>query len=51
VAQIYLGKPFPVPGEGDIEPALRVQLEKWCATFPVALPLGVADQYRPPAGE
>jgi AcrR family transcriptional regulator len=41
VARIYLEVGFPVPDEADIDPGLKVQLTEWCATLPVALPLGV----------
>jgi AcrR family transcriptional regulator len=41
VARIYLEHGFPVPADEDLEPALQVQLREWCATLPVALPLGV----------
>ena len=41
VARIYLEQGFPVPDEADLEPALKDQLREWCATLPVALPLGV----------
>ena len=41
MARIYLEKGFPVPADDDLEPALQDQLRTWCATLPVALPLGV----------
>jgi AcrR family transcriptional regulator len=41
VARIYLEQGFPVPDEVEIDPGLQVQLTEWCATLPVALPLGV----------
>ena len=41
VAHIYLEQGFPVPDEAEIDPGLKVQLTEWCATLPVALPLGV----------
>jgi AcrR family transcriptional regulator len=41
VAQIYLERPFPVPAEDEIDPALAVQLRTWLSEFPVELPLGV----------
>jgi AcrR family transcriptional regulator len=41
MAQVYLARPFPVPAEEDIDPALAEQLRGWMEEFPVALPLGV----------
>lgn len=41
VAELYLTRPFPVPADEEIEPALRTQLETWCDTMPAPLPLGV----------
>jgi AcrR family transcriptional regulator len=45
VARIYLRQGFPVPDEADLDPGLRVQLSRWCAKLPVALPLGVAHVF------
>jgi AcrR family transcriptional regulator len=45
VARIYLTRPFPVPAEEDIEPLLRQELTEWCTTFPVPLPIGVAQVF------
>ena len=45
VAQVYLSQPFPIPAEEDLDPALREQLEDWCETFPVPLPLGVMQVF------
>ncbi|MFL6129678.1 MAG: TetR/AcrR family transcriptional regulator [Mycobacteriales bacterium] len=45
VARVYLTRPFPVPAEEDIDPALQEQLRAWCDTFPVALPLGVMQVF------
>jgi AcrR family transcriptional regulator len=41
VAQIYLEQGFPVPADDELAPALRDQLQAWCAKLPVPLPLGV----------
>jgi AcrR family transcriptional regulator len=41
VAQLYLERPFPVPAEDEIDPALAEQLRGWMAEFPAELPLGV----------
>jgi AcrR family transcriptional regulator len=41
MAQIYLARPFPVPAEEDIDPALAEQLRGWMAEITVELPLGV----------
>ena len=41
VAQVYLERPFPVPAEDEIDPALAEQLGTWLSEFPVDLPLGV----------
>jgi AcrR family transcriptional regulator len=41
MAQVYLARPFPVPAEEDIDPALAEQLRGWMQEFPVQLPLGV----------
>jgi AcrR family transcriptional regulator len=41
IAQVYLERPFPVPAEDEIDPALAGQLRTWLAEFPVELPLGV----------
>ncbi len=45
VARLYLTRPFPVPAEEDLDPALRRQLQDWCETFPVPLPLGVMQVF------
>ena len=45
VARIYLEQGFPVPDEADLDPALKVQLQEWCAKLPVALPLGVMSVF------
>jgi AcrR family transcriptional regulator len=45
VARIHLEQGFPVPAEADLDPALRTQLSEWCATLPVALPLGVVHVF------
>jgi AcrR family transcriptional regulator len=41
IARIYVERPFPVPSDDDLEPALQQQLRAWCETLPVPLPLGV----------
>jgi AcrR family transcriptional regulator len=41
VARLYLERPFPIPADEDLEPALQAQLRDWCAKFPLPLPLGV----------
>ena len=41
VARIHLEQGFPVPEEGELEPALEEQLQEWCSRLPVPLPLGV----------
>ncbi|WP_448627794.1 TetR/AcrR family transcriptional regulator [Geodermatophilus sp. URMC 64] len=42
IAQVYAERPFPVPADEDIDPALAGQLREWCAHLPIAqLPLGV----------
>jgi AcrR family transcriptional regulator len=41
VAQIYLERGFPVPADDELAPALKDQLQAWCAKLPVPLPLGV----------
>jgi len=41
IARIWAERPFPVPADDEIEPALREQLVAWCAEFPIELPLGV----------
>lgn len=45
VGQIYLARPFPVPAEEDIDPLLRQELTEWCTSFPVPLPIGVAQVF------
>ncbi|WP_029430084.1 TetR/AcrR family transcriptional regulator [Blastococcus sp. URHD0036] len=45
MAQIYVEQPFPVPGEDELTPELRRQLQTWCAKLPVALPLGVMSVF------
>ena len=45
VGRIYLEQGFPVPDEDDLDPALRDQLQAWCAKLPVALPLGVMSVF------
>jgi AcrR family transcriptional regulator len=41
VAQVFLERPFPVPADDEIDPALAGQLRTWLSEFPVELPLGV----------
>ena len=41
IARVYLERGFPVPADEELDPALQVQLQEWCAKLPVALPLGV----------
>jgi AcrR family transcriptional regulator len=41
MAQIYLSRPFPVPAEQELDPALAAQLREWLGEFPFELPLGV----------
>lgn len=41
VSRIYRERPFPIPAEEEIAPALRDQLRAWGGKFPVELPLGV----------
>jgi AcrR family transcriptional regulator len=45
VAQIYLAKPFPIPADDQIDPALRAQLAEFGRTLPVPLPDGVAQVF------
>jgi AcrR family transcriptional regulator len=45
VAELYLGHPFPIPADDEIEPGLRGQLADWCEVFPVRLPLGVMQVF------
>jgi AcrR family transcriptional regulator len=45
VARIYLTRPVPVPAEEDIDPVLQRELREWCTTFPVPLPIGVAQVF------
>lgn len=45
VAQIYTEHGFPIPADDEIEPPLQEQLQTWCATFPVPLPLGVMQVF------
>jgi AcrR family transcriptional regulator len=44
-AGVYLARRFPVPADGDIEPALRAQLRSWLDAFPIPLPLGVMQVF------
>lgn len=41
VVAIWLARPFPVPAEGELDPALRDQLVEWVRDFPIEFPLGV----------
>jgi AcrR family transcriptional regulator len=45
IARVYGQTRFPVPADADVDPALRSQLERWMATFPVPLPVGVAQVF------
>jgi len=45
VARVYLERGFPVPADDDLDPALRAQLEIWCAKLPIPLPLGVMSVF------
>jgi AcrR family transcriptional regulator len=45
VAQIYQDDPFPIPAEEEMDPALRQQLQAWCAGLPVGLPPGAAQVF------
>ena len=38
--QLYVERPFPIPAESDLEPALQQQLREWCVKLLVDLPLG-----------
>jgi AcrR family transcriptional regulator len=42
LAQLYETRPFPVPRDEEIDPALREELAAWCGGFPVSMPVGVA---------
>lgn len=41
LARIYLERPFPIPADDELEPALQQQLRDWCQTLPAPVPLGV----------
>ena len=45
IARIYLERPFPTPADEELDPVLRAQLADWTGTFPVPLPLGVAQVF------
>jgi AcrR family transcriptional regulator len=38
--QLYTERPFPIPAETELEPALQQKLRDWCVELDVALPLG-----------
>jgi AcrR family transcriptional regulator len=40
LATLYEQRPFPVPADDEIEPALRRQLIEWQKRFPIDLPIG-----------
>lgn len=41
IARIWTERPFPVPAEDELDPALRAQLHEWVHDLPIQLPLGV----------
>ena len=43
VTQVYLARPFPVPADDEIDPRLLPQLQDWCTTWPLTVPLGLAQ--------
>ena len=45
IAQIYLTRPFPIPADDDIDPALRSQLSSFSRQLPVPLPDGVGQVF------
>lgn len=45
VAELWIGRQFPVPADDDIDPALRAELAACSRVFPVPLPLGVVQVY------
>ena len=43
---VWMGLAVPgVPPEAEIDPLLRQELREWCTTFPVPLPIGVAQVF------
>lgn len=45
ITELYLQKPFPIPADDEIEPALARELAAWCDGFPVPLPIGVSQVF------
>lgn len=45
IARIYLTRPFPIPADDEIDPALREELRAWCSALPVELPLGAGQVF------
>jgi AcrR family transcriptional regulator len=45
IAELWSTRPFPIPADDEIDPALREQLASCVQAFPVELPLGVVHVY------
>ncbi|MFG1920797.1 TetR/AcrR family transcriptional regulator [Cryptosporangium sp. NPDC048952] len=45
ITELFLTRPFPIPADGEIEPALKAQLQEWNDCFPQPLPLGVTQVF------
>ena len=45
IARLYLEKPFAVPADDEIDPALREELEYWARELPGDLPVGVTQVF------
>ena len=45
ITELYLTRPFPIPSDDEIDPALALQLTEWCKRLPVPLPIGVTQVF------
>lgn len=45
VARVYVNRPFPIPADEDIDPALAGQLEHWVSKLPLDFPVGLTQVF------
>lgn len=45
ITELFLTRPFPIPADDEIEPALAEQLTAWCDKFPVPVPIGLTQVF------
>lgn len=45
ITELYLTRPFPIPADDELEPAMKQQLQEWNDCFSQPLPLGVVKVF------